>query len=266
MTELMIKMTSWLVAAMVLGFIVAWLLSRSIYKRKQTEAEDTFSEAIFERNSMVDKLEKSFRNKRAMFEKLSEDLKKSEEALAEKTSLLTTLQNKVDTNSSTKNNSLKLKEKNNLFLKKIQKLEESEIKRVKELEDFEEIVLLAEEKIEENERNYRKILKKLDNDIAHLTVENEKYEEDMKAYRKTIIDLEESLKLYKADSTEAEFIISKDQFTKIEEQLSLYQKEIKFLKYRNKDFLVKTKLEDKEPHNSSMVKVFRESYKKITNS
>ncbi|HIP51353.1 MAG TPA: hypothetical protein EYG94_04610 [Campylobacterales bacterium] len=237
MTELMIKMTSWLVAAMVLGFIVAWLLFRTIYKRKQDEAEDTFSKAIFERNNMIDKLEKSFRNKRVMFEKLSEDLKKSEEALAEKTSLLTTLQNKVDTSSSTKNNSLKLKEKNNLLLKKIQEFEQSDIKRVKELEDFGEIVLLAEEKIEENERNYRKILKKLDNDIAHLTVENEKHERNMNVYQKTIVDLEESLKLYKADSTEAEFIISKDQFMQIEEQLRLYQKEIKFLKSTNKELL-----------------------------
>lgn len=233
----MIKMTSWLVAAMVLGFIVAWLLFRTIYKRKQDEAEDTFSKAIFERNNMIDKLEKSFRNKRVMFEKLSEDLKKSEEALAEKTSLLTTLQNKVDTSSSTKNNSLKLKEKNNLLLKKIQEFEQSDIKRVKELEDFGEIVLLAEEKIEENERNYRKILKKLDNDIAHLTVENEKHERNMNVYQKTIVDLEESLKLYKADSTEAEFIISKDQFMQIEEQLRLYQKEIKFLKSTNKELL-----------------------------
>ena len=278
MTELMIKMTSWLVAAMALGFIVAWLLSRIIYKRKQGYEKDTFSAVILERNNMIEKLEKSFRNKRIMVEKLSEDLGKSEESLAEKTSLLTTLQNRLDNSSSNENSTLLLKEKNNLLFKKIQKLEQSDIKRIKELEDFGEIVLLAEEKVEENEKNYRQILKKLDNDIEYLTIQNEKHENNMKAYQKTIIELEESLKLYEADSSEAEFIISKDQFVQIEEQLSIYQKEIKSLKYTNKELLLKSQTEDrvledktikelhKERDDSSMVKVFRETYKKITNS
>ena len=278
MTELMIKMTSWLVAAMALGFMVAWLLSRTIYKRKEDYEKDTFSAVILERNNMVEKLEKSFRNKRIMFEKLSEDLIKSEEALAEKTSLLTTLQNRLDRSSSNKSASLLLKEKNNLLFKQIQELEQSDQKRLKELEDFGDIVLLAEEKVEENEKSYRQIVKKLDNDIEHLTIENEKHKDDMKAYRKTIIDFEESLKLYESDSSESEFIISKDQFVQIEEQLSIYQKEIQSLKFRNKELLLKSEneervLEDKtikelykERDDSSMVKVFRETYKKITNS
>ena len=213
-----------------------------------------------------------------MFEKLSEDFKKSEESFAEKTSLLTTLQNRLDNSSSSKNNNLVLKEKNNLLFKQIQKLEESDIKRVKELEDFGEIVLLAEEKVEENEKNYRQILKKLDNDIEHLTIKNEKHENNIKVYEKTITDFEESLKLYEADSSEPEFIISKDQFVQIEEQLSIYQKEIKSLKYKNNDFLLKSQTESrglegkiikelhKERDDSSMVKVFRETYKKITKS
>ena len=269
MTELMIKMTSWLVAAMALGFIVAWLLSRVIYKRKQRYEEDVFSAVILERNNMIKKLEKSFRNKRIMIEKLSEELEKYEEALAEKTSLVTTLQNKLENRNSNENTTLLLKEKNNLLFKKIQKLEASEIKRVKELDDFGEIVLLAEEKIEENEKNYRKILKKLNNDIEYLTSQNKKHEKSIKAYKKTIIDLEASLKLYEADSSEIEFIISKDQFVQIEEQLLEYQKEIKFLKSQTKENILEDKT-IKELHkkrdDSSMVKVFRESYKKITNS
>jgi len=112
-------------------------------------------------------------------------------------------------------------------------------------------------------------LKKLDNDIEYLTSQNEKHEESIKAYKKTIIDLEASLKLYEADSSEIEFIISKDQFVQIEEQLLEYQKEIKFLKSQTKENILEDKT-IKELHkkrdDSSMVKVFRESYKKITNS
>jgi chromosome segregation ATPase len=245
MTELMIKMTFWLIAAMLLGFIVAWFLSRTIYKKRQSYIEDTFSAVILERNNMVEKLEKSFRNKRIMFKKLSEDLTKSEEALSDKTSLLTTLQNRVDNSSSHENTSLVLKEKNNLLFKQIQKLEQSDIKRVKELDDFGEIVLLAEEKVEETEKNYKQIVKKLDNDIERLTVENEKHENNMKAYQKTISNFEESLKLYEANSSETEFIISKDQFVQIEEQLIIYQKEIKSLKYANKKLLLNVQTEER---------------------
>ena len=273
MTELMIKMSSWLVASMALGFIVAWLLSRTIYKRKQDYVEDTFSAVILERNNMVEKLEKSFRNKRIMSEKLSKDLSHSEEALAEKTSLLTTLQNKLDNNSN-EDISLALKEKNSLLRIQIEKLEQADRKRVKELAEFESVLLLAEERIEEREKNYREVLNKLDNDIENLTLENKNHKSAISSYEKTIAELKESLKLYESDSSNPEFIISKDQFVKIEEQLETYQEEIKLLKNKNSEFAaIERTLEDKtvdelekERDDSSMVKVFRETYRKITKS
>ncbi|CAA6814829.1 MAG: Unknown protein [uncultured Sulfurovum sp.] len=283
MTELMMKMTSWLVAAMALGFIVAWLLSRIISKKRQSEEADTFSSIILERNNMIDKLEKNFRNERVVFEQLSNDLKDSEESLAEKTSLLTTLQHKLDNNNSNVNSNLALKEKNNLLLAEIQKLKQRDIKRVEELEGFEEILLLAEKKVEANERNYRQILNKLDEEIELLTMDNKKYQNTMKTYQKSITELQEELVLYEADSSDAEFIISKDQFVKIEEQLLIYQEEINILKNENSELLLKLQknvhrvqakertLEEKavdelekERDDGSMVKVFRETYKKIT--
>jgi hypothetical protein len=273
MTELMIKMTSWLIASMALGFLVAWLLSRAIYEKKEADIENNFSTLIFEQKNMFNKLEENFRNKKRMLEMSTTELTQSEAALAEKISLLTTLQNKLDNNSLDESNSFQSKEKNTLLFKKIQELEQSDIKRIKELDDFGEIVLLAEEKLEENEKSHQQILKELNNDIECLTVENKKNKSSMKAYLKTIRELEESLTLYQADSTQEEFIISKDQFIKIEEQLLIYQKEIKSLKHINKKSLLKSQIEDKtikeqhkEGDDSSMVKVFRESYKKITNS
>jgi hypothetical protein len=285
MTELMMKMTSWLLVAMALGFIVAWLLSKIIYKSRQGYEEDSFSAVILERNNMITKLEKDFRNEKIMFEKLSGDLKNSEEALAEKTSYLTTLQNKLDNNNTNEHVSLELKEQNTLLLLKVQKLKQLDRARVEELEGFEEIVLLAESKVEENEKSYSQILKKLDEDINILTIENEKYKNTVETYEKNNEVLKSELKLYEADSAESEFIISKDQFVKIEQQLETYQDEIKSLKSKNSELLLKSKtninglqpmhrtLEDKtvekiekEHDDSSMVKAFRETYKKITNS
>ena len=105
----------------------------------------------------------------------------------------------------------------------------------------------------------------------------------IKLYEKNIKAFEEELKLYEADSFAPEFIISKDQFLKIEEQLEIYQEEIKSLKNENSELLLKSQksfntqhfadrvLEDKEANQfkkendeGSMVKVFRETYKKIT--
>ncbi len=280
MTELMIKMTYWLVSAMVLGFIVAWLLSRVIYKKKQNYAEDSLSAVILERNNMIEKLEKNFRNKKTMFKKVSDNLEDSEKALSEKTSLLTTLQNKLAHVDSYENNSLELKEKNNSLLRKVQNFEQADIKRVKELEEFEEVLVLAEEKIEENEKNYKQILKKLDEDIEYLTLKNEKNEKDISLYKGNIKIIEDDLKLYESDTQSPEFIISKDQFLKIEEQLEIYQKEIESLKNANNKLVIKSQkffsgllIEDKKVDelikkrdDSSMVKVFRQTYKKITKS
>ena len=223
MTELMMKMTFWLVAAMALGFFVAWLLSRTIHKRKEADSSKKFSALILEQKNSINKLEKNFHHNKVMLKKLSEELLESKKLLAEKTSLLTTLQNKLDNRSFDENNSLQAKEKAIILEKKIHALEKIDKRRKKELDDFGEIVLLAEEKIEENEK---------------------KHKNDIRAYLKNIAELKESLKLYEAYSSEPEFIISRDQFVQIEKQLTNYQKEIESLKSINKKSLLKSQSEN----------------------
>jgi len=214
-------------------------LSRIFYRRRQNRVEDMFDKLIREQNSVIEKLEKDFQDERESFENLSHELEDSKEALAEKTSLLTTLQNRVKNSNSTGSVNLKLKETNNLLSIKNQELEELDRKRVMELKHFEEVLVLAENKIEENEKSHFKVLEKLNEEMEALSKENEKHKTSIKIYEKRIKSLEEALKLYKAESVDFEFIISKDQFLTIEEQLKKYQEEIKALKKENAELLAK---------------------------
>ena len=234
----MIEMTSWLVAAMVLGFIVAWLLSKEINKRKQKKEKNKFLTVINERNGVIEKLEQGFRKKETMLKELTEDFKKSQEELAVKTSGLTTLQNKF--------NHLENNQSESLAVKNFQK---TDAKRLKELSEFEEVLILAESKIDENEEKYRKKLKSLEETISNLTLANEKY----KKYKKTIASLEEELHLYRSNSSDVEFIISKDQFVRLENQLRVYQEEINALK-------------NKEQESARTTNTFKKNDSKITNS
>jgi len=237
MTELMIEMTSWLVAAMVLGFIVAWLLSKEIDKRKQKKEKNKFLTVINERNGVIEKLEQGFRKKETMLKELTEDFKKSQEELAIKTSLVTTLQNEF--------NHLESNQTDSLAVKNFQK---TDAKRLKEFSEFEEVLILAESKIDENEEKYRKKLKSLEETISSLTLANEKY----KKYKKTIASLEEELHLYRSNSSDVEFIISKDQFVRLENQLRVYQEEINALK-------------NKEQERARTTNTFTKNHSKITN-
>ncbi|CAA6811144.1 MAG: Unknown protein [uncultured Sulfurovum sp.] len=285
MTELIVKMTSWLIAAMLLGFIVAWLLSRIVYWRKHKREEDSLSAIILERNNMIEKLEKTIRNQKIMSEKVSDDLEDMEKAYANKTSELTTLQSRLANVDNNKTESLELRERNSSLLLEVKKLKDIDSKRLKELQGFEEVLVKSEDKLQENEREYKNLLRNLDKNVELLKEENKSHVEAKKFNEKKIAELEESLKLYKASSNEAEFIISKDQFVKIEEQLAAYQKEIMSLNNEKEDLEKKLKksslaehsteenLENKaidalkkESDDGSMVKVFRETYKKITKS
>jgi len=244
MTELMMKMTSWLLASMFLGFIVAWFLSRIIYRRKQNSIEDMFDAAIVERNNTIDELEKKIRKERSIFETVSNELENSKEALAEKTSHLTTLKNRLNNSSSNENINFELREKNTQLFKENKKLEEIDRKRVKELKSFEEVLLLAEDKIEESEEAYVKVVEKLNEEIDRLSIENIKNIERIKLDEKRMKSLEEELKLYKAERVDSEFIISRDQFIALEEQLKKYQKEINTLQNVNVELLSKLKKSD----------------------
>ncbi len=271
MIELMLKMTFWLVAAMVLGFVIAWLLSKVIYQKRQRKAEDTFSSVIFERNNLIAKLEKKFHHQKIFSQKLSDDLEKLEKSLVQKEALITTLEHQLKMS----DNASEIKHQIDLLKSECQSLQEIDAKRVKELNEFEAVLLRAEVKLEENEKNYKQIIKSLDKEIEKLITENRIQSQDIKAYETKIMKYEEELKIYQADKADTEFIISKDQFIKIEEQLERYQSEIEALKKENSELRATTKLHsvttksdkrEDESDDGSMVKSFRETYKKITKS
>ena len=278
MTELMLKMTLWLVVAIGLGFIFGWLIAKAVQKKKYNEELDALDMALSDRSDMLEKLEKKFRNEKVMFSKISKDLKKSEEDLAEKTSMVTQLHLKLNKINGSQSNAIEVENSNKVLHNQIKSLEERDSKRAKEVEEFEAVLLKAEEKMEENRAAYESRVMNLEEQIELLTLENEEKLKSVELYQDTIAEFEEELKLYTANSADAEFVISKDQFTKIEEQLENYQKEILTLKNENNDLRKKSqeKVEEKlgkeseveavELDDGSIVKLFRETYKKITKS
>jgi len=278
MTELMLKMTMWLVAAIALGFIFGWLLAKAVQKKKYDEELDALDAALLDRNEMLDKLEKKFRNEKIMFEKISSDFKMSEKTLAEKTSLVTELQTKLTKVSSSQDDILETKGDNKALLHQVSELEERDVKREKELEEFESVLLKAEEMISENQESYIARVSNLEEQIELLTLENEEKLKSIELYQDTISGFEEELKLYTANSQDDEFVISKDQFTMIEEQLEKYQQEILTLKNEKSELAKESQDNESEKveegkavksvelDDGSIVKLFRETYKKITKS
>jgi prefoldin subunit 5 len=109
--------------------------------------------------------------------------------------------------------------------------------------------------------------------IEELSLLNEEKDSSIELYQKTISELENELKVYATNGEDDEFIISKDQFTHIEEQLVAYQKEIKSLKEENSRLVqlsnnekIKDTSKSDDMDDISIVKLFRETYKKITKS
>jgi len=112
--------------------------------------------------------------------------------------------------------------------------------------------------------------------IKELTLNNNEKTKMLKLYKNKIVEYEKELKLYTSTSKDAEFVISKDQFLQIEDQLEKYQKEIIELKKINNELVTNTVLtkavekelnvDKKKPDDGSIVKLFRETYKKITKS
>jgi len=282
MVELMFKMVFWLLAAMALGFVMAWFLAKIFYQKKQRLEVDTLSAVLLERNNMIDKLEEKFRNEKIMFEKVSDDFKNTEEALAQKSSLLTTLQNKLNNLNVYEQETIELKRQNLLLGKEVKQLKVADKERVRELEDFEEVLILAEKKVDENEQNYQQVLKSLDERVEALEEERQNQINTIKRYEKDMAKLEEALQLYTSTTNDPEFVISKDQFVKIEDQLKIYQEQLLLLENENNELRLKIEKSKKTPEKlleentvkevkrerdeGSMVKVFRETYKKITKS
>ncbi len=263
MIELIIKMTFWLLASMVLGLFVGWLLFRNSSSKKYIEELDSLDAIISERNRMLDGLEKKFRNEKIRSQKFSEKLQELEDMLYEKSSMVTQLKTKLDSIDRLEDEHLK---------QRVKELERLDRRRKKELEEFEAVLLKAEESIEKQAKEHMKIVDELTQKLDLLELDNHEKVKTIELYQDTISEFEEELKLYTANSKDAEFVISKDQFTKIEEQLEKYQEEIRVLKREKSDLLNHLK-EDKEEslkeevlelNDGSIGKLFRETYKRIT--
>ena len=268
MSELIMKMTFWLLAATLLGFVIGWLYSKAKHKEKYIIEIDSLNSIIKERNEMLERLEKKFRNQKKMIDKLTLNYEKSEEVVAQKTAELTQLRLKFEKANSTLGSNKELKEENIRLLNEIKLLKQQEQKRIKELAEFEKVLMKAEETIAEN----RSQIENLKEKIEDLILENEEQQKITELYRETIADFEEELKLYTANKNDSEFIISKDQFTHIEEQLVEYQKEIESLKKMNRELIANNTIEAKqllknknsELEDGSVVKIFKDTYSKIT--
>ncbi len=269
MTELIMKMILCLVVALILGFIIGWLLTKISQSKRHLLEIDVLSSTLDDRNERIDTLEKQFTDKETTLLKFNHKNRELTELLEEKTTLLdknshslSKLQQQLNIAENSVSENLGAEEDKQSLLEQINQLECEANDRVKEIQELETVVIKAENTIET-----------LQNQIEELNLLNEEKEKTMALFQETIGELEQELKLYSTHGGEDEFVISKDQFTHIEEQLVDYQKEITILKKENSRLLQVTKSEGSSEKSEStdmddiaIVKLFRETYKKITKS
>lgn len=289
MTELILSMIFWLLLAMVLGLVVAWLFAKVYYKRREKNQADDYSASLLERNNLIDKLKNNLDKKKLVYEQVSHELDTTKATLASKSTQTKNLQNQLTSLSTSVGETDTLKRQNNLLNLELERVKNMNEKISNELAEFETVLVRAEEKLEENEKSYQQVIRSLDKEVEALSISNQEQKQRLIKSEKYITTLEEDLKLYHANNRDPEFIITKDQFMKIEEQLKNYQEEINQLKEEKDEAIskkrktvkntstelavIENKFEDKsmdEPEHhkddSSMVRVFRDTYKKITKS
>ncbi len=149
MYEIIGKIVFCLVLALLLGAIIGWLLSRALraeeFEEESLEEEYADSEAVI-RMKQLEKLYENEKSLSAEYLKTNKDLKGQ---LMQKNSLLTntseTLRRLQTQKKSTNNNAL------------IKTLEEKLAKKEKELLDFEQVLIKAEETIELKENEIKKL-------------------------------------------------------------------------------------------------------------
>ncbi len=282
MTELITKMILCLIVALLLGLVIGWLLSKIAQSKKHLFEKDVLNNTLNDKNSRIEVLEKECAEKETTLLQYSDENKELKESLVE--------QKKSMTHNST------LSTENQDLLEELNKLKEEVDAKSKELEELETVLVKAEETIEEKSSLLSDSVKKLatfttgavggfvagsksdeeeklKSKIEELTLTHTEKDKSIALYQETISELESELKLYMTNGEEDEFIVSKDQFTHIEEQLVAYQKKIKELKEENSRLAQLSNSENSDDNlNSSelddiaIVKLFRETYKKITKS
>jgi len=236
--------------------------------------------------------------------KLKGSLNDKESLIGEQSIQLDNVQKELHLAQSNVSESLRAKEDNKALLHQLNILEKSFYTKEAEIHELETVLVKAEERIEEKSKlatTYKdemetiksqtveqenkgvqalneslaekeKLFEQMKNKVEELTIINDEKAHSITLYQDTISQLENELKLYSVDGKDDEFIISKDQFTHIESKLADYQKEILLLKDENNMLKGKDKKVMPENTNHSelddiaIVKLFRDTYKKITKS
>jgi len=296
MIELITKMVLCLILALILGAIIGWLLSKIAQSKKHHLELDVLTDTLDDRNNQIEMLEKQFSEKETTLLQYNHENRELKEALVDKSNSLIDIESKFKSAEKSMNSNLKFKEENERLLNEVIQYKGEAASKTKELEELETVLVKAEQTIEDKSNLLSDSAKKLatfasgvvgglsvgSNDkneeelkskIEELSLTNEEKDNSIILYQNTISELENELKLYITNGQEDEFIISKDQFTHIEEQLVGYQKEIKELKEDNSRLVqlsntkkINNTSKSEEMDDISIVKLFRETYKKITKS
>ncbi|KIM08750.1 MAG: hypothetical protein KU29_03215 [Sulfurovum sp. FS06-10] len=244
MTALIVKMVLCLVVALVLGFLIGWFLSKALRKEQENLASDDLYSTIEVQKEQIEKLEKQYADEKLLVTQYNDQNRELKGKLLQKINLLKDksdtlleLQNKLQSSSPTKNDTIELREKNYTLVKQMEALHVAAEKKEKEIEEFESVLIKAEETIEIKEKCCKV--------------------------------LEDKLAEYTSTKVDDELLISKDQFTQIENKLVEYQTRIDVLKKENEALggkSLKRKNGISELDDLSIVKLFRDTYKKITKS
>ena len=296
MTELITKMILCLIVALLLGLLIGWLLSKIAQSKKHLFEKDVLSNTIDDKNGRIEVLEKQCTEKETTLLQYSHENRELKESLEEKSNDLVSVENQLKNQEKSINHRSNLTKENQGLLEEVNKLKEEVDAKTKELEELETVLVKAEETIEAKSNllsdSAKKVAtfttgvvggftagsdsdteEKLKSKIEELTLIHTEKDNSIALYQKTISELENELKLYTTKGEEDELLVSKDQFTHIEDQLVSYQKEIKQLKEDNSCLVQSNKsekpddnLNPNELDDIAIVKLFRETYKKITKS
>lgn len=249
MVELVSQMVFWLVAAIILGFLIGWFFSATRENVKYGKALKEAKLEIAEKKEEIEKFEQIFQNQEKRLEALMVDYKNSKIALSDKNILLAKMKERVE-------KAKKIQEDYALNLKNKPSDDEGSNMEVREeLEEFEKVLLKAEETIEASNKK----IKELEKEIERISLEN-------KNYKERIAEVEKEVTPYSSNKEDEEFVITKDQFVQIEGQLVEYQKEIEALKQINSEYIQKAEKKSNSNPKESTPKVKVEQISKDSKS
>ena len=239
MLELMIKMALCLLGALVLGFIIGWLLSKYLTEKKYLKRVNKLSNNLSTSEDAVKKLKEINLNREDDLKIMMNKNEKNESELEIKAQSIRNIEKKLTASEKSLKENLNAKEYNQALIQKNIELEKLLEQNEKEIRGLEGVLMKAERMIEEKN--------------SKITL------------------LENG---YKNESFEEELVMTKDQFAYIEVQLLEYQKEISKLEEINRKLQEKYALkkepeieeENSELDDSAIVKLFGDTYKKIIKS